>query len=499
MRIDSKRLVIPSLVLACLALAAAGCPEHGEKTTGDTSSRSDTFEDTGVGEMVDTVPKADGDANRLPDGGVLIEDLTAVPNPSNALSHFIEWKTTEPADTQLWVECGDGAWRHHYQGDSLTEEHRVFVMGHWAGASCEVTARSSTEQGLEGVASTRVEVGELPDYLPEITVSTHKPDKMQSGWTLLNLTNSFDDIPLTVAMIDDQGRYRWYHQRSTSNSGSDTDVRVVEEGVLIGGNRTYLGPAVVDWTGQIVWKDDFKMHHDIRPFEDGKYFLYLREVGKKNCDNGLRSGAVVKYDRMAEKPGKRWELCDYYTPMNPKHGADWSHLNSVVPVPGEEAVLLSSRHQHSLFKLNLATDQLDWKMGLKGDFGLGGDDLFYRQHAPEIQPNGNILLFDNGRRKDRPYSRAVEIEYDKSAMTAEVVWKFRPQDDIFTPIWGDADRLENGNTLITFGHRNKDNQKNSRLIEVTHSKQKVWDAEVENKWGWYRSERVEDLPIGSVR
>jgi arylsulfate sulfotransferase len=431
------------------------------------------------------------------DGGGIVGDVSVVPNPSNALSYYVEWPTTVPASTQLVVDCGD-EWAKVYRDEENTTEHSVFIMGLWDGATCELTATSTAEEGASGMATTGIEVGPLPDFLPDLTVHTREEGSLQEGWTMLNLTNGADKIPFIAAMVDHRGRYRWYHQRSTSNQGSDTEIRPMDDGVLLGGNRTFMGPAKIDWEGDQVWSDDFPMHHDIRPGGDDDTLYYLTFADK--CEQDLWSDVLVEYSRESGEKVDEWVFCDYWTPENP--GDDWSHLNTNEPVPGEEAFILSSRTQHTLFKLDTAAGEIDWRMGVKGEFGLEGEDLFYRQHAPELQDNGNIVLFDNGAlpggEHTREWSRAMEISFDTETMEAEVVWEFRPDPDIFAPIWGDADRLDNGNTLVVFGVRNENADKNSRIMEVDADSQKVWDLEAPNKWGWYRADRVVDLPVGYV-
>jgi hypothetical protein len=61
----------------------------------------------------------------------------------------------------------------------------------------------------------------------------------------------------------------------------------------------------------------------------------------------------------------------------------------------------------------------------------------------------NILLFDNGNLHDPPRSRAVEYAVDEEAMTAELVWSH--DDGRYTSYFGSAERLDNGNTLISWG------------------------------------------------
>lgn len=443
-----------------------------------------------------------GQPNDLDDGdNHLIDDLSVVPNPSNALSVYVEWQTDTPADTTLDVSCGED-WEQSYQSDETTTEHRVFVMGLWDGAQCDFTAASTTDDGSTGTATTQNEIGPLPDFLPDMTVHTRQQDQLQPGWTMVNLTNGADKVPFIAAMIDSRGRYRWYHQRSTSNEGSDTELRPMEDGILMGGNRVAFGPKKINWQGDTVWSSDLSMHHDIRPVPDENAVYYLTDLYGE-CEQDVRSGALMKYNVDQDATTQKWVLCDYWVPSDMLTNDDWSHLNTIEPFPDEEkSFILSSRTQHTLIKFDAANESVEWTMGVEGEFDLQDDELFFRQHAPEIQPNGNILLFDNGAysggEHSRPWSRAVEISYDTDTMSAEVVWEFRPDPDIFAPIWSDADRLDNGNTLVTFGLNNENADRNSRLMEVTPDSRKIWDVEAANKWGWYRADRVVDPPVGTI-
>ncbi|MEO1058639.1 MAG: aryl-sulfate sulfotransferase, partial [Actinomycetota bacterium] len=107
---------------------------------------------------------------------------------------------------------------------------------------------------------------------------------------------------------------------------------------------------------------------------------------------------------------------------------------------------------------------------------------FFHQHAPQVLDDGSLLVYDNG--NDRPggerYSRAVIYDLaiddgpDQSAApaTAVEVWEHRVDDVDGTPLYaaflGDADRLANGNVLITHGGIGQpfgDNQR-ARIIEI---------------------------------
>ena len=80
-------------------------------------------------------------------------------------------------------------------------------------------------------------------------------------------------------------------------------------------------------------------------------------------------------------------------------------------------------------------------------------------------------------------------------MEYQVAWSWYADPPIFAKVWGDADRLENGNTLIAFGRRQ---ELESHLIEVTMAGERVWELVPQVGWGWYRAERMEPLPAGWV-
>ena len=100
------------------------------------------------------------------------------------------------------------------------------------------------------------------------------------------------------------------------------------------------------------------------------------------------------------------------------------------------------------------------------------------------------------------HSRAVEYKIDETAKTATLVWEFPGtftvdawcKTNFYLPFWGDADRLANGNVLITAGVRFTTIQ--SRVFEVTKSDGKVvWEFQLPLGFGVYRAERLSPPPL----
>lgn len=414
-----------------------------------------------------------------------VADFFVTATPGNALAFFAQWSTPQPATSEIQVQCTDG-YLIDLSDPSPATLHRAFLMGFADGMECQIAVRSVTDDGPVYQGETSLTAGPLPAFLPELEVVIRKPEKIQEGWNLFNLTNSFDKDPLVIVLVDDQGRYRWYHRRAVNDPGSDTDTRTVPEGVMVGGTHGLIPPAVISWEGNVLWEKPMNVHHDFRPIGDQGHWLMLGDA--VGCGLSISSGVVFEYDPKSNSKVWTWLSCEHITPAEWK--SDWSHLNTVVVWPDQQHLLVSSRTQDALYKVAYPSGEVLWKLGRDDDFEWEDpQDKFWQQHAPEFLPGGKrILLFDNGMEGVREYGRALELEVDEQAMTVEKVWEFVPEPRIFTPIWGDANRLPNGNTLVTFGARSKVDA--SHLIEVTDAGEEVWHLIPPLKQGIYRTERV---------
>jgi hypothetical protein len=132
-------------------------------------------------------------------------------------------------------------------------------------------------------------------------------------------------------------------------------------------------------------------------------------------------------------------------------------------------------------------------------------DQYEDVHDPEIHDDGTILFFDNGGYSTSMggptityHSRAVEYKVDENAKTATLEWEFPGnfkvdawyKNDWYTSYFGDADRLANGNVLITAGSVSA-TAGNARIFEVTKADgQVVWEFRLPATFGAYRADRI---------
>ncbi len=443
---------------------------------------------------------APADAGSTDGSSLSVSGLVAVETPQSVLAFDVSWTSSQAADTELDVAC-DGLTPWTLSSSTATEKHHVFLMGLAAGVACTLTAKSSAE-GASASAQTKIQVDQLPGFLPQVELSIlPAAGAVAPGWTLFDVSSLENHVPYIAALVDEEGRFRWYFQFPTSWPGTDAPVVPYQDGVVLGGDFVPL--AYVTWSGDVVWKGPTDGNHEVRPAETPGDFYYLVE---RSCDSLTNNGsAIAEYRPADDSEVWSWKLCDHYAP--PQDVPDWAHMNTVALFPDNKSLVASSRNQNSIFKIDRATGKLIWVMGyhgevedgFQGDFTIADADRFYHQHDTTILPNGHILMFDNGRAGVREWSRALEIAYtyDPSGQSeAHAVWQFRHQPDIFDPFWGSAQRLDNGNTLICFGSSDAGNP--SVLTEVTSASKSVWEIRIPEYWGIYRAERVSNPPRGAV-
>jgi hypothetical protein len=470
--------------------SANGLLEAGPDGSSSEADASPVLADASAAATVEAV---DGDVP------VVKVALTVSPNPLNPLSVFVNWHTSSEGTATVRVQCDDD-FGYELVGVAKRTDHRAYLQGFWAGAHCDVRVRSRLDGRLAD-STASFEIGPLDVELPELVVEASNPDRVQPGWTLFDLTGVQVARPIRFVVVDELGRYRWFHLRAGSTQGaSGNDARVLPEGVLLGG-AGWVGvmPAIVRWDGELAWEGDINQHHDIRLFPDSNHFTFLSV--DPDCPD-VSSHRVSTIDRQTGEVTWDWRHCEHFLPTPPFE--DWSHLNGVAPFPDGEALLISSRHQSALFKVNVESSEIEWMLGFPPTpyepsdlpvLDMSVDDRFWRQHAPEIQDNGNILLFDNGS-SDRPYSRVLEIAIDETERTAQRVWEYRHDPDVYAGQWGDADRLGNGNVLSVWGQLS--GTEASRIVEVGSDGTLVWELKTPTDWGIYRANRItlEDMPHG---
>ncbi len=189
------------------------------------------------------------------------------------------------------------------------------------------------------------------------------------------------------------------------------------------------------------------------------------------------------------------------TPILP--AVDWLHINAVSWSPGDGNLIVSVRHQDWVLKIDYENGEGDghiiWRLGQGGDFTVNSTDpnpWFSHQHDAHLIDDNTLILFDNGntRRANDPTadSRGQVWKLDESTMTATLLVNVDLGN--YSPMFGAAQRLSNGDYSFTSGAQGKAPNLFSQSIEVRPDGTKVYVLKA-NK-AEFRSFRMQTLYSG---
>ena len=176
-----------------------------------------------------------------------------------------------------------------------------------------------------------------------------------------------------------------------------------------------------------------------------------------------------------------------------RRSSDWIHANSIDYHPGLDQIAISARNFSELWIIDHGTTTEE-AAGPAGDLlyrwgnprayraGTAADQrLFWPHHvhwiAPGLPGAGNLLMFDNGMEfegHERGWSSVVELAPPADGrgyrpVEPAPVWTYEadPPAAFYSPALSGAQRLPNGNTLITSGDE-------GTVFEVTPGGRTVW-------------------------
>jgi len=238
----------------------------------------------------------------------------------------------------------------------------------------------------------------------------------------------------------------------------------------------------ISWEGDILWEWICSDHFDSFGFREDAKNCLCREPNMRPCGGGM---------------------------------GDWMHINSMsILGPNKwfdtgdqrfhpDNIIVDGRETNLVFIISKASSKVVWKIGPYYDYTPEKDlGWIIGQHHAHMIPKGlpgqgNILVYDNGgwagygsshpaslagtKNVLRDYSRVLEFD----PVSLKIVWQYTPHEAglvhptdsnrFYSPFISSAQRLPNGNTLITEGS-------GGRIIEVTADHELVWEY-ISPYWG----------------
>jgi hypothetical protein len=337
-------------------------------------------------------------------------------------------------------------------GDQAVELHALQTIGYAAGyepapgtSGVTVHDRSHAEPGLNLCNSGHEQAAWLMDM----------DGRVLHRW-------SYDLRPL----LSDEERVRfdeepWRHNWRRVHAGADGSLLAIYEGDSL---------IKLDHESNLLWRHRGGEHHDLHVNEDGSLYVLgraVRRIGRIDLyrqtledfilvldADGVERRRVSVLEALERSP---------WAPLlarRPEWG-DITHTNTIerldgrladrLPAFAEGNVLISLRELDAIAVVDLRAGEVVW--------ALAG--LFRAQHQPTVLENGHLLLFDNRGLPDR--SRVLEFD----PLSQGLAWSFEAPG--FQSLeCGSAQRLRNGNTLIT-------ETDSGRAFEVTSAGEIVWE------------------------
>ncbi len=266
------------------------------------------------------------------------------------------------------------------------------------------------------------------------------------------------------------------------------------------------------------------IHHDAIELPSGNLLLTI------NDDTKYMEDTMIEIDRQTGEVVKTIDLKDilpeeFYKDYKARSDGkvDWFHQNAIWYDESDDSIIISSRSQDTVMKIDYNSTKIKWILSDKEGWPDSykkylltptGDDFKYPagQHAVEILSDQDdnsdtvdILLYDNNEVVTRgdeeesgKYSEAVQYRINEKTKKVEIVFSFGKElgEDYWTEIVGAARYMETtGNYLVNFGHR-KDG-KESSIIEVNQAGEVAFEMNLtsfpDSAWA-YRAERFSLYP-----
>jgi hypothetical protein len=511
------------------------------------------FDGDPAGEVADDVPRATG----------VVRAVSVRPSEHSVLAFEATLTAEEEVSVGARATSTDGHVVEMPATAARRTEHRYPLVGLRAESEYEVVFTTRGRNGDPvGEGRTRVTTGALPQDLPALEVVQAEPARMADGLTMFDVGQwGVDDNRRTEAaliVLDDEGEVVWYRQSPFAIG----DARLTGDGAILVNYPDFaaqemdlMGEPILSWELEgrpepgrvLVGRDQGGyggIHHEVNPVPNGNILTLMRNRTPLSDDErarycpgdpepfDLREDLVVEFERDGAIANE-WSLRDVIDPAVlpgtdlclPSSVRDWAHANGAILDEDRNAVIVTARHLDLLLAFRYRDDgagpsgELLWSLGPGGTLPLVEGEPAYHLHAPELQEDGSILLYDNGNGRpgtspDDPvaptYSRAVRYEIDDSApdpaqWSARQVWEHRVDDRDGTPLYADfladADTLANGNVLIDHGGIGQEQPPSrGRLIEVVPEAPAggpiVFDVWLPDGWVSYRAERIPSLYAG---
>lgn len=443
---------------------------------------------------------------------------------------------------------------------TYSTSHDLTVLGLYAGTTNTVKLKVTYKSGKVVNRTLHLKTAKLPSSLSKlkVNVKTANKSKMVLGSGNSKLTFM---VRTTISGknksknytfgLDADGKIRWYTTKPTSHI-----FKQLSNGHLLiwtksKASHSYFDELVeMDYTGKVyktykfnhkAWgkakgskkQNHNQIHHDVTELPNGDLIATVSDGGRVYVEDTMivishKTGKITKVINMKNILPAKFYTTYNATKSNKYMGKkDWFHQNSVYYDPSDKSLIISSRNQNLVMKIDYKTEKIKWILSsksasawpkayrkylltAKGKISWPGG-----QHAAIVDPTTltnknslNLLIFNNNvsvgktksalQKSSGNYSEGVEYHINEKNMTISQVGSYGKSlgKGNFANIIGSNRYLSKTNRLLDFGWLN--GGKTANVIEYdSKTNQQVFNVELTNLGdsGYvYRAERFSLYP-----
>jgi arylsulfate sulfotransferase len=379
--------------------------------------------------------------------------------------------------------------------------------------------------------------------LTTITATTVPGLTPQSGVELLDLLPNDFNKPTAQAVVTDlSGNILWAYAPAFSFLQANP-VKLLRNGHFLinfsaqGPDGAFSVLQEVDLGGSLIWQMTaadlnaalaaatcagcnitvLGTHHDFAQLSN-RHLIVIAALQKDISGTTVTGDVIIDLDT-DHKPVWVWNAFDHLDiNREPMDFPDWTHTNAVLYSADDGNLIISSRHQNWLIKIDyengIGNGDVLWKLGYQGDFALVGGtdptDWFYAQHGPSFVTKNStghfaLALFDNGNDRIFPpgkpcesesacfYSTAMILQIDETAKTAEI--SFHPSAPSGSYFGGNAEVLHNQDFEYDQTVAGAGNASSIFELSPQNNPQIVWEMQIVGRYA-YRGQRIASLYPG---
>jgi hypothetical protein len=423
------------------AVTTSGGSSKGGSETGGTSVRASGGTHVGTGGSSGTSITGVGGTSSAVTCSIAIKSKslsTAVPTVG-----IVEWSSDLAGITQASIEFGlDTNYGMSAPVDLGEANYRTLILGMKAGGKTyhfRVVAKAG-DKICTGQDNTLPATGEPPNALPQMTLTPTKASGLDGGFLVAEtFKQAFGASGDGAAyIIDGDGDFVWWY--------------VVKGYVDLARTRQSYDGKYMWITTVNVMSNTQKM---IRVKMDGTDAQdFTNQFGNTNHDFAVRSDETIAFIAYGSNG------CDDIKERSPDGvvttvinsgtavGASACHCNAIHYDRNDDTIVFSELDTSSIVKVARDTKKVVWLMSSQNASKATVTGINWKnEHGFHIIDPKHLLFFNNN---TGPNSTAIEAELSISSGkgTATQLWSY--PSTVTVQYMGDAQRLSNGNTLVTF-------------------------------------------------